>query len=54
VSGAEREFERGDEHQVSVLELFFDLVFVFAITRLRRPRRKPAFLSFATATGVCV
>jgi low temperature requirement protein LtrA len=36
VSEAEREFERGDEHQVSPLELFFDLVFVFAITQVTK------------------
>jgi low temperature requirement protein LtrA len=29
-----REPERGDEHQVTPLELFFDLVFVFAITQV--------------------
>jgi low temperature requirement protein LtrA len=34
VSGAEREFERDDEHQVTPLELFFDLVFVFALTQV--------------------
>jgi low temperature requirement protein LtrA len=34
VSDAERELERGDEHQVTPLELFFDLVFVFAITQV--------------------
>jgi low temperature requirement protein LtrA len=34
VSDAERELERGDEHQVTPLELFFDLVFVFAITQI--------------------
>jgi low temperature requirement protein LtrA len=28
----EAEHDRGDEHQVTPLELFFDLVFVFAIT----------------------
>jgi low temperature requirement protein LtrA len=27
-------FERDDEHQVTPLELFFDLVFVFAITQV--------------------
>jgi low temperature requirement protein LtrA len=31
---SEREQERGDEHQVTPLELFFDLVFVFAITQV--------------------
>ena len=31
---SEREHERGDEHQVTPLELFFDLVFVFAITQV--------------------
>ena len=36
MSEAEREFERGDEHQVSPLELFFDLVFVFAITQVTK------------------
>ena len=30
---AEAELERGDEHQVTPLELFFDLVFVFALTQ---------------------
>jgi low temperature requirement protein LtrA len=30
------EQERGDEHQVTPLELFFDLVFVFAITQVTR------------------
>jgi low temperature requirement protein LtrA len=34
VSDAERELEYGDEHQVTPLELFFDLVFVFAITQV--------------------
>src|SRR3954470_17058851 len=33
-SHTEREPERGDEHQVTPLELFFDLVFVFAITQV--------------------
>src|SRR4051794_666018 len=33
-SDTEREPERGDEHQVTPLELFFDLVFVFAITQV--------------------
>jgi low temperature requirement protein LtrA len=32
VSDAER--TSGDEHQVTPLELFFDLVFVFAITQV--------------------
>jgi low temperature requirement protein LtrA len=36
VSDAEREFEHGDEHQVTPLELFFDLVFVFAFTQVTR------------------
>ena len=31
---SEREQERGGEHQVTPLELFFDLVFVFAITQV--------------------
>jgi low temperature requirement protein LtrA len=31
---SERERERGDEHQITPLELFFDLVFVFAITQV--------------------
>ena len=31
---AEREFEDLDEHRVTPLELFFDLVFVFAITQV--------------------
>jgi low temperature requirement protein LtrA len=34
VSDAERESEQRDEHQVTPLELFFDLVFVFAITQV--------------------
>jgi low temperature requirement protein LtrA len=34
VSDAERERGRGDEHQVTPLELFFDLTFVFAITQV--------------------
>jgi low temperature requirement protein LtrA len=34
VADAERAVERGDEHQVTPLELFFDLVFVFAITQV--------------------
>jgi low temperature requirement protein LtrA len=34
VSDAEREPEDGDEHRVTPLELFFDLVFVFAITQV--------------------
>jgi low temperature requirement protein LtrA len=34
VSVAEREQERDAEHQVTPLELFFDLVFVFAITQV--------------------
>jgi hypothetical protein len=29
----EAEHDRGDEHRVTPLELFFDLVFVFAITQ---------------------
>src|SRR6266511_3556664 len=33
---AEGEQERGDEHQVTPVELFFDLVFVFAITQVTR------------------
>jgi low temperature requirement protein LtrA len=32
----EAEHDRGDEHQVTPLELFFDLVFVFAITQVTR------------------
>jgi low temperature requirement protein LtrA len=35
-STADLEFERGDEHQVTPLELFFDLVFVFAITQVTK------------------
>ena len=35
MSDAERELEY-DEHQVTPLELFFDLVFVFAITQVTR------------------
>ena len=34
MSATEREIEHGDEHQVTALELFFDLVFVFAITQV--------------------
>jgi low temperature requirement protein LtrA len=34
VSDAERDSENRDEHQVTPLELFFDLVFVFAITQV--------------------
>jgi low temperature requirement protein LtrA len=34
VSDGERELEHDDEHQVTPLELFFDLVFVFAITQV--------------------
>ncbi len=34
MSDAERELEHGDEHQVTPLELFFDLVFVFAFTQV--------------------
>ncbi len=34
MSDAERELERGDEHRVTPLELFFDLVFVFAFTQV--------------------
>jgi len=34
VSDVEREQERSAEHQVTPLELFFDLVFVFAITQV--------------------
>ena len=34
MSDAERELERGDEHEVTPVELFFDLVFVFAITQV--------------------
>jgi low temperature requirement protein LtrA len=34
VSDAERELERDAEHQVTPLELFFDLVFVFALTQV--------------------
>ena len=33
---SEAEHEQGDEHQVTPLELFFDLVFVFAITQVTR------------------
>ena len=33
---AEREFEQVGEHRVTPLELFFDLVFVFAITQVTR------------------
>jgi low temperature requirement protein LtrA len=34
MSDAERELERGDEHRVTPLELFFDLVIVFAFTQV--------------------
>jgi low temperature requirement protein LtrA len=34
VTDAERELEHDDEHQVTPLELFFDLVFVFAMTQV--------------------
>jgi low temperature requirement protein LtrA len=34
VSDTERELERDDEHRVTPLELFFDLVFVFAMTQV--------------------
>jgi low temperature requirement protein LtrA len=34
VSDAERELEPNGEHQVTPLELFFDLTFVFAITQV--------------------
>jgi low temperature requirement protein LtrA len=34
VSDAERELDHDDEHRVTPLELFFDLVFVFAITQV--------------------
>jgi low temperature requirement protein LtrA len=34
IPAADRQRERGDEHQVTPLELFFDLVFVFAITQV--------------------
>jgi low temperature requirement protein LtrA len=34
VSDAERALEYGDEHQVTPLELFFDLTFVFAMTQV--------------------
>jgi low temperature requirement protein LtrA len=33
VSDAERKLEHGDEHQVTPLELFFDLVLAFSFTR---------------------
>jgi low temperature requirement protein LtrA len=33
---SETEARRGPEHQVTPLELFFDLVFVFAITQVSR------------------
>jgi low temperature requirement protein LtrA len=36
VSDPERELEHGGEHQVTPLELFFDLVFVFAFTQVTR------------------
>jgi low temperature requirement protein LtrA len=34
VSDAERELEHSDEHRVTPLELFFDLVFVFGLTQV--------------------
>ena len=34
IDAAAAERERGGEHQVTPLELFFDLVFVFAITQV--------------------
>jgi low temperature requirement protein LtrA len=34
VSEAEDERAHGDEHEITPLELFFDLVFVFAITQV--------------------
>jgi low temperature requirement protein LtrA len=34
--GPDAERERGDEHQVTPLELFFDLIFVFAITQVTK------------------
>src|SRR4051812_11121256 len=36
MAAAEREPARGDEHEVTPLELFFDLVFVFAITQVTK------------------
>ena len=36
MSDAERELEPSDEHRVTPLELFFDLVFVFGITQVTR------------------
>src|SRR5688572_25171179 len=36
MSDAERELEHGDEHRVTPLELFFDLVMVFAFTQVTR------------------
>jgi low temperature requirement protein LtrA len=36
VSQAQGELEHRDEHQVTPLELFFDLVFVFAVTQVTR------------------
>jgi Bacterial low temperature requirement A protein (LtrA) len=36
VAVSEAEHEHGDEHQVTPLGLFFDLVFVFAITQVTR------------------
>jgi low temperature requirement protein LtrA len=36
VAVSEAEHEHGDEHQATPLELFFDLVFVFAITQVTR------------------
>jgi hypothetical protein len=37
MSGYDAERERGDEHEVTSLELFFDLTFVFAMTQGHDP-----------------
>ena len=34
MSGSDAERGRGDEHEVTPLELFFDLTFVFAMTQV--------------------
>jgi low temperature requirement protein LtrA len=36
MSDGERELERGGEHRVTPVELFFDLGLVFAFTRVTR------------------
>ena len=39
MSDAQHESGRGDEHEVTPLELFFDPVFVLAITQVETGRR---------------